>query len=186
MPVVSQLEEFGTSRLIAQRPNFSDYGDVRRLHLHPQVMKTLSADGQILPSSVTLDGLRQDDAHWKQYGFGLWIFRDRTTGQFVGRGGLKWYMINERPVVGLSYAVIFNQWGSGLGTEMAAASLEQGFKKIGLSEVASWTLPLNRASQRVMEKVGFRYQADIVFAGLPHRLYRLTAIEWEMDRGSRT
>ena len=37
-----------------------------------------------------------------------------------------------------------------------------------------------------MEKLGFRYETDIVFAGLPHRLYRLTATDWRMDRGLRT
>ena len=69
---------------------------------------------------------------------------------------------------------------------MAAASLRIGFEQLALPEVASWTLPFNVASQRVMEKLGFHYKTDIVFAGQPHRLYRLTAIDWHMDRGLRT
>ena len=35
------------------------------------------------------------------------------------------------------------------------------------------TLPHNAASRRVMEKVGFGYDRDIVHAGLAHVLYRL-------------
>ena len=35
----------------------------------------------------------------------------------------------------------------------------------------------NLASQRVMEKLGFRYERDFEFAGLVHRFYRLVA-EW--------
>jgi RimJ/RimL family protein N-acetyltransferase len=85
--------------------------------------------------------------------------------------------------VGLLYTVLFDHWNRGLGTEIAYSSVEIGFKQLELSEVMCWTLPCNIASQRVMEKVGFRYDTDIVFAGLPHRLYRLSVIDWEMGRG---
>ena len=40
-------------------------------------------------------------------------------------------------------------------------------------------MPVNLASQRVMEKLGFRYEWDFEFAGLLHRFYRLAAGEWE-------
>ncbi len=36
-----------------------------------------------------------------------------------------------------------------------------------------------------MGKVGFRFDTDIVFAGLLHRLYRLSVLDWEMNRGGR-
>ena len=55
---------------------------------------------------------------------------------------------------------------------MARASLKVGFGRLGFAEVASWTLPLNLASQQVMEKPGFLYERDFEFAGLWHRLYR--------------
>ena len=118
-----------------------------------------------------------------EHGFGFWIFRDRADGHFVGRGGLQRYWIDGQEVVGLAYAVMFDQWNRGLATEIAAASLEVGFREFGFPEVASWTLPINVASQRVMEKVGFRYETDIVLAGMPHRLYRLTATRLGYGRG---
>ncbi len=46
-------------------------------------------------------------------------------------------------------------------------------------EIGSWTLPVNLASQRVMEKLGFRYERDCEFAGLLHRFYRLVAGDGE-------
>jgi ribosomal-protein-alanine N-acetyltransferase len=169
--------------MMAERLRPSHYPEIRRLHLHPEVMKTLSADGQILPDKVTKDGLEQNEAHWERHGFGFWIFRDRKDGQFLGRGGLKWYRIEDKDVVGLAYAVTFEHWNRGLATEMAGASLTIGFDRLGLPEVDSWTLPTNYASQRVMEKLGFRYLDDQVFAGLRHRFYRLTAAEWTWRRG---
>jgi RimJ/RimL family protein N-acetyltransferase len=36
------------------------------------------------------------------------------------------------------------------------------------------TLATNRASQRVMEKAGLTYERELIYAGLPHVLYRTT------------
>jgi RimJ/RimL family protein N-acetyltransferase len=57
---------------------------------------------------------------------------------------------------------------------MAQASLQVGFRRFGFAEISSRTLPINLASQRVMEKLGFQYERDFKFAGLRHRLYRLS------------
>jgi [ribosomal protein S5]-alanine N-acetyltransferase len=44
---------------------------------------------------------------------------------------------------------------------------------MGLGTVISYTLPGNLASRRVMEKLGFSYEREIVHYDLPHVLYRL-------------
>ena len=95
-PVEAGIERFTTRRMAAERLTSVHYPEIRRLHLHPQVMKTLSPDGQILPDKVTKDGLAQNDAHWAEHGFGYWIFRAKDGGQFLGRAGLKWYTIDEK------------------------------------------------------------------------------------------
>ena len=69
-------------------------------------------------------------------------------------------------------------WNQGFATEMAEASLRVGFDALGLADVSSWTLPINLASQRVMQKLGLRYERDFQFAGLPHRYYRLSVDQW--------
>jgi [ribosomal protein S5]-alanine N-acetyltransferase len=94
---------------------------------------------------------------------------------FIGRGGLNIYQIDGNEIIGLAYAVLSDHWNQGFATEMAAISLEVGFHQLGFKEILSWSLPSNLASQRVMEKLGFRHERDIQFAGLWHRLYRLRA-----------
>ncbi len=56
----------------------------------------------------------------------------------------------------LACAVMPEQWNRGFATEMGRASLEIGFERLGFPEVASWALPNNLASRRVMEKLGFQ------------------------------
>ncbi len=181
--VKAKLEHFTTRRMVAERLTAVNFDDVRRLHLQPEVMKTLTVDGQTLTDKATHEELEHDVAHWEQHGFGPWVFRDREDGQFLGRAGLKLYRINDKDVVGLAYAVMDDHWNRGLATEMAQASLLVGFERLCFPEVSCWALPINYASLRVMEKLGFRYQEDLAFAGLPYRFYRLIAAEWIWRRG---
>jgi len=61
---------------------------------------------------------------------------------------------------------------------MAGGILSVAFERLGMEELVCFTLTINRASQRVMEKAGFEYERDVVHAGQPHVLYRLTASGW--------
>lgn len=49
---------------------------------------------------------------------------------------------------------------------MAEAILTVGFDFLNIENVVWFTLTTNRASQRVMEKLGFQYQCDIIHANL--------------------
>ena len=172
------IEGFTTARLVAEPISVECLPEINRLHSDRLVMKTLSADGDVLSEEATRKHLQRCTEHWEQHNFGLWVFRARSDSQFVGRGGLQKYQIDGKEEIGLAYAVLSEYWGLGFATEMAEASLRVGFQQLGFPEIASWTLPTNTASQRVMEKLGFRYERDFEFAGLPHRFYRLTETDW--------
>jgi ribosomal-protein-alanine N-acetyltransferase len=83
----------------------------------------------------------------------------------------------------LGYALLPEFWGKGLATEMAKATVAVGFEQLALPELVCFTLVTNEASQRVMEKAGFRYERDFVHVGLPHMFYRLTAAQWKEAMG---
>jgi [ribosomal protein S5]-alanine N-acetyltransferase len=178
------LDTIVTARLLGARLSPTHFEELRRLHRDPQVMATLSADGQPLSDEAIQKLLSDGIAHWERHNFGFWIFHDRLDGRFVGRGGLKVYSIDSQDVVGLAYAIVSDRVGRGFATEMGAASLDTAFHRLGMNAVDSWTLPVNRASQRVMEKLGFQYDRDFEFAGLPHRYYRLDARNWSARRAA--
>jgi ribosomal-protein-alanine N-acetyltransferase len=111
-------------------------------------------------------------AHWEQHGFGWYAFTDRETGELVARGGPHNAHVAGRDEVEIGWTVVPERWGQGLATELGAASLEVAFGPLGLVDVVSFTLPDNHASRRVMEKLGFAFERDTVYAGFPHVLYR--------------
>jgi RimJ/RimL family protein N-acetyltransferase len=111
-------------------------------------------------------------AHWEQHGFGWYAFLDRETGALVGRGGPHHAHVGGDDEVEIGWTVVPERWGQGLATEFGAASIELAFGPLGLVDVVSFTLPDNHASRRVMEKLGFTFERDTLYAGLPHVLYR--------------
>lgn len=177
-------ERITTERMSGERISAGHFDEVCRLHRDPAVMKTLSADGLPLADDISRQSIERHAAHWEEFGFGLWIFRDCESDRFLGRSGLMRYHIDGKTEYGLAYAVVSTDWNRGLATEMAAATIDSAFQALPCESIASWTLPTNIVSQRVMEKLGFRYERDITFAELPHRLFRLPQTVWNQSSDS--
>jgi ribosomal-protein-alanine N-acetyltransferase len=138
----------------------------------PRVGATLG--GVATPADVDAQIARQR-AHWEEHGFGWYAFLDRDTGALVARGGPKHAQIAGRDEVEIGWAVAPERWNEGLATELGAASIDVAFGPLGLPDVVSFTLPENRASRRVMEKLGFAYECDAEYHGWEHVLYRLVS-----------
>ena len=168
-------ERFRTPRLLLTRIGPDDLGDMLGLHREAQVARALGgaqADGEIATLVGTLA------TQWDQHGFGWWAVRDPATGRFIGRGGLRRVNVDSAHEVDLGYALLPEFWNRGLATELCRVSVAQGFVRLGLADIVSFTLPENRGSRRVMEKTGMRYEREIVHGGMQHVLYRLTAACW--------
>ena len=165
------LHQLRTSRLLLTRIGSADLDDLVRFYCDPQVAATI---GGVRASAWVEQYLEKQMAHWEKHGFGFWTVRDVATGQFVGRGGLRHAMIEGQVEIEVGYGLMAEFWGRGLATELALESVRVGFTHLQMPEVVSFTLPTNIASRRVMAKVGFRFERDIVYADLPHLLYRLS------------
>jgi RimJ/RimL family protein N-acetyltransferase len=173
---VTFLDSRRTERLLLNRVTPADFDDLHRMYRDERVMATL---GGVISVEETRRRLGLLVAHWEEHGFGWWLLRDAATGQFVGRGGLRYYTLEGRREVEVGYGLLSEYWGKGLATELARESVRVGFTELRVPELVSFTLPDNLGSRRVMEKAGFRYDRDIMHADLPHVLYRLTAAEWQ-------
>ncbi|MFN8641263.1 MAG: GNAT family N-acetyltransferase [Candidatus Binatia bacterium] len=173
--MAADLERRRTARLLLTRIGAGDLADLCRMHRDPDVMATL---GGRRSDEVSADILAQLMAHWAEQGFGYWMARDPDSGAFVGRGGLRRVVVGGSDEVEVGYALMPEHWSRGLATELARECVRVGFECLGLAELVAFTLPTNEASRRVMARVGFRYERDIIWARMPHVLYRLTAAAW--------
>lgn len=164
------IESFETERMIARRIRPSDFENVFRMHSDPQVILTLGGHKTV---EIVNTMLANYDKQWEEYGYCYWIFFDKITSEFIGRGGLRHVPIEGQDEVELGYAVMPVFWGQGYATEMGDAAIQIAFQHLKLKNLVCFTIPTNKKSQRVMEKLGFIYERDFVYSTFPHVLYRL-------------
>lgn len=174
------LDEVHTERLRLRRPTLADREDLLRFHADPVVMETL---GGVRDEAVTDAYLDEVIAHWNAHAFGYWIAQDQASGAFAGRAGLRLMVVAGLPEIELGYGFMSDYWGRGIATEAAAAIVRVGFESVGTRDLVCFTESTNDRSRRVMEKVGFRYEKDFVYADTPHRLCRLDADRWREGVG---
>ena len=169
LPNRREIARLRSERLFAEPLGVAHLEDLRRMHQDPRVMATL---GGVRDDAQTRQIVDESIAHWDRHGFGLWALREKPGGSFAGRGGLRHVVVGGHREIELAYAFMPEHWGRGLATEIARRMLDLARDTLRIEEVVAFTLPENRASQRVLSKVGMHYERDVVHAGLPHVLYR--------------
>jgi [ribosomal protein S5]-alanine N-acetyltransferase len=178
-------EAFCTERLLAERLDERHLDLLVSFNADPEVMDWLGGTGTADESAVWLAG--RVATHWGSYGFGLYaLFTDAGPGEaggtdgpgdsrygtFVGRAGLRHYEIEGVDEIELLYALAPPCWGRGYATEIGRALLDLGFAWLAATSVIAYTMPHNRRSRRVLEKLGFSYERDFIHGDEPHVLYR--------------
>ena len=170
------IDSLETARLRGERLREDHFETLSALHQDAKVMATL---GGLRTTRETRVFLGKQLAHWDEHGFGLLIFCAKADGAFVARAGLRRLHIGGRDEVELAYVVAADHWGRGYATELGRALLEYGFCDLGLAEIACYTGQCNAASRRVMEKLGFVYERELLHDDGQCVLYRMTAAGWE-------
>jgi RimJ/RimL family protein N-acetyltransferase len=105
---------------------------------------------------------------FRERGFGF--FTLRRGARVIGFAALRPFRGGRR--IELLYALRPAYWGRGYASEAARAVLRLGFAR-GLLSIWAGADPPNRASFRVMRRLGFRPAGRLLVAGRPADYYRL-------------
>jgi RimJ/RimL family protein N-acetyltransferase len=117
------------------------------------------------------EGIERQAHLLDERGYCMWWWRERSSGELIGRIGLNPTDVEDRSVVEVGWSVTPGRQGEGLASEAAAASLRWGFELAGLDEIVAFCLPENAASRRVMEKIGMAYAHPFERYGHTNILY---------------
>ncbi len=98
-------------------------------------------------------------SHWTLNGYGAWAVIQKSDQRFIGQCGLNF--VAELQDVEVLYALAKDTWGQGLATEAAHASMRYGFNKLALGKIIALAAKDNKASRRVMEKLGMTYRREV-------------------------
>jgi len=167
---MKKFQKFETARLIGFIPNL-EFLDEYAAMLAQQDF--INCYGVYFDRQKAEERILADLEKWQKFGFGPWYFRDKNSGEFVGRGGLNICEVEGVREVELAYAIKPNFWGRGVAKEIGEFSLEFA-KNLGLKKLVCFTLPTNSQSLSVMKKCGFVFEKDFIYRDRPHKLHRLT------------
>ncbi|MBI3963346.1 MAG: GNAT family N-acetyltransferase [Deinococcus sp.] len=173
------MPQIETARLRLRMFTFGDLDDYhRQIFSDPAVMKYLPP-GTSVPKEKTRSALGNILAHWEHYGFGLWAVAHKPLGQLIGHCGLQ--TLQNTGEVELAYGLAQALWGQGLATEAAKACVRFGFEELRLERIVAIAKAEHIASQRVMIKVGMKYEKNARFYNLDVVYYAISRSTYQPD-----
>lgn len=175
-----------TERLILRTWKPTDVDLMAVIDQDPKVCEYLPAIGT---RATTQTGIDRIIKHYAEHGFCLYAVELKENSEFIGWVGLSKpsFEAHFTPAVEIGWRLASQHWKKGYATEAAKAVLDYGFLALNLAEIVSFTVVNNRASRRVMEKIGLHHHPHDDFdhprlaADSPlrrHVLYRLSKAEY--------
>jgi RimJ/RimL family protein N-acetyltransferase len=159
----STNEILQTERLSLRKFNLGDAAFMMRLTNTEDWLKNI---GDRKTGSEELSREYLENGNIKSYherGYGGYLVELKETGEPIGMCGIFKRDGLEHPDIG--FALIPEQYGKGFGFEAASAVLKYAIEVLGIPTVLGITLPTNKASVRLLEKIGLRYAGMVRLAG---------------------
>jgi RimJ/RimL family protein N-acetyltransferase len=147
------MKALTTKRLILRPWRDSDLAAFARLNDDPVVMEFM---GRRLSRDESDAMAARIQGEIAQRGWGLWAIEVQAGVPFIGFVGLSIPSFDAHftPCIEIGWRLARDHWQQGYAGEAATESLRFAFEELQLPQVVSFTVPLNKRSIRVMEKIG--------------------------------
>jgi RimJ/RimL family protein N-acetyltransferase len=150
MSTTFEIPTLRTRRLVLRAFRAADIDAWAAMEADPEVRRYRGNNPRTRGEAWTAaqSGLGQ----WALRGYGPFVLESATDGSFVGYAGVNHPA--DWPEAELAYSLERNSWGHGFAVEATAAVRDWAFAKHGFARLASFILPDNARSIRVVEKLG--------------------------------
>ena len=170
-------------QLTSERLDYVPFEESHLDYLHllwtnPEVRRYLWDDEVITldTASSVIDASRDS---FRNHGFGFWVLNRSSGGPPVGFAGFRHFGDDDE--IEILYGLAPNFWRKGLATEAARCLLDFAFDELGLDEIFAGADPPNKASFRVMQRLGFGFHSSRVLDGVPSEYYSITRSQWDSE-----
>lgn len=158
----SQLDvPVATSRLILAAHEVADWPALHRLASDPDVMRYITG-GLPFEEEHTRAFVNRQERHFAEHGFCRWKLLLRTTREYVGFCGAEHKHLDGEWVPEIGWWLAKEHWGKGLASEAAATAFQHLWEAKRIPRLTACAMPENRASIRVMEKIGLRFEKEFL------------------------
>ena len=163
-----------TKRLRLRPPVTSDLDNIFRLGNNPRVMRFITK-GKTQSRSEAMADLKKR-MRWRDEKLGYWITEEKDSREFIGWMALK--KLDKTNAVEIGYRFLEEHWSRGFATEGGQAIIDYAFSELDLTEVVAVAIEENRASTRVMEKLGMSYLGKGKFYNTECVYYQIKKETW--------
>lgn len=164
------LPQIETERLWLCAWSDADLPAARTIFADPEVMRYINGGQPLADAEIRNFIMRQQD-HFRSRGFCLWKLLLKMDGRFVGFCGLQPLELDGAQEVEIGWRLVKDQWDRGFATEAARVALQHAVEHARLPRVIAIAIPENRASLRIMEKLGLKFERTTRKAGFDVAVY---------------
>jgi len=173
-----------TERLLLRAPVADDAEVLAPMYGDPEVMRYVG-DGRPLSRAETERSVKRMIQRWEADGFGLFTTVRKGDGAVIGRVGLLvWNTDTWEPTtraesedgrteVEVGYTLGRDYWGQGYATEAAGAVRDYALRELGADRLIALIIHGNTASENVAQKLGLRYERDVMLGRREAQLFAL-------------
>ena len=150
------MADLHTERLLLRRWRPADKEPFARLNSDPVVMEYFPSALDRAESDAFADRI---EAGFDARGYGLWAVEIPGEADFIGFVGLALhdFPAHFTPAVEIGWRLARDYWGSGFATEAARTAIADGFERVGLGEIVSFTAAINVRSVAVMQRLSMTH-----------------------------
>jgi len=160
-----------TERLLIRPFSLNDIDPSYAMNLDVEVSRYTGDGGIVSKDEIKRRIVENVLGDYEKYGFGRLAVELKGENKFIGFTGLKY--LDDMDEVDLGYRFMKEYWGKGIATESARACVKLGFESLGLNKMIAMVLPENKGSIRVLEKINFQYEKEIIEDNQLAKLYSL-------------
>ena len=151
-----------TERMVLRETRDEDIDMLMDLDSDPEVRRYVRPGEPVSRSEMEREVMPRLTSHPNDdRDLGYWVAHRRVDGLAVG-----FFLLRPDKLLGepmeLGYRLYRADWGQGLATEGTRALIEDAFQRMGLPALTASVLEANRASARVLEKVGMHLRERFV------------------------
>lgn len=160
-----------TERLLIRPFTMEDIEPSYAMNLDAEVSRYTADGGVLSKKEIERRIVENVFGDYKKYGFGRLAVELKGENKFIGFTGLKY--LEDLDEVDLGYRFMKEYWGKGIATESGKACVNLGFNKLGLKRIIAMVLPENLGSIRVLEKLNFEFEKEIIEDNQLAKVYSL-------------
>jgi [ribosomal protein S5]-alanine N-acetyltransferase len=183
-----------TDRLILRNLTQDDVDNLVSLDSNPEVMRFINGGIATTREAISNEFLPYATGYYhKSSDLGFWAIVERQSQDFIGwiflRPEIDFKLLQqlnlaEPGAVELGYRLRQQSWNKGYTTEVAQALISKSFTGSDINKIVAWALIQNKASTRVMAKVGLKLQQEYLVTAdlLPPSLLENSLVQNLLDR----